>query len=140
MKIKIYIILILFFLQFSLAAQSPTPLKETTHYIFFYAYEDAEELGDYYKGVVVSKIYKDTAQTHYLFKLLNLKNRALKSMEQQVSNYDKFKKINTDFSSTEKEANAKLSKLKEIWERNKTIVHHIDFVYENATGQEYPEN
>lgn len=140
MKIKILAILFFILLQFPLAAQVPTPLKETTHYVFFYAYADADNLGDYYKKVVVTRVYKDTAQTHYLFKLLNLKKRALNEMKQQISNYEDFRKINTDFSSTEEEAEAKMKKLFEVWERKNTVIHHLNIKYENATGQEYPDN
>lgn len=91
---------LLFALSFSIAAQVPTPIA-STHYLFFYASTDAEGYGDSYKEIAVTKICKDDAQTHYLFKLLNLKERALEEMRQKLANHGDFKKINTDFSSTE---------------------------------------
>lgn len=140
MKIKLLAIIsfLLFSVPFSLQAQVPTPLART-HYIFFYASTDAEGYGDSYKEIAVSKIYKDDAQTHYLFKLLNLKNRALKDMEQELSNHKDFKKFNTDFSSTKEEAEAKMKRLIDEWKKDNTVVHQLNFKYENATGQEYPD-
>lgn len=140
MKIEIVAIVsfLVFGLQFSLVAQGTGPLAKT-HYIFFYAYADAENHEGSYKDVAVTKIYKDDAQTHYLFKLLNLKQRSLNEMKLKIRNHQDFKLINTDFSSTEEEAKAKMKKLIKEWEKNKTVVHQLDFKYENATGQEYPE-
>ena len=60
-------------------------------------------------------------------------------MGRRKYDHQKFRYINTNFSSTEEEANEKLRKLKEVWKRKNTIVHQINFEYQNATGKEIPD-
>ena len=123
------------FLQFPLLAQEP--IEEVSHYVFFYSYKDAKDYKEYYPEVVVSKIYKDTARTHFLFKLLNLKKRALEAMKSSITGHEAFLKHHTQYGSTKKEAEAKLKKLMDVWKRNETQIHYLDVNYENATGKEF---
>lgn len=137
-----YFLILIFYISLGLTnvhAQNEISVLDVEHYIFYYAYTNSKDNPDKPVEVAVTPIFRDTADVHYYFKVLNIKNRATEVMREELTNFEDFVNYGSDLSKDSDEADKKLKDLMQDWKSNDYIIHRIRFQYDAATGQEYPD-